>query len=84
MGYSECSEVSGTKNTDYVIYMTTSGGRTWRYRRDRLGWKQMGPEGQLHRMTAEQVLNHLLPALAEIKRVTVRVDYRPSRKRNPV
>jgi hypothetical protein len=76
--------VSRTKNTDYVIYMTTSGGRTWRYLKDGSTWKQMGPEGQMHRMTAEQVLNHLLPALARIKRVAVRVDYKQPRKRKPV
>lgn len=69
------------KNTDYVIYMTTKRGRTWRYLRDKTGWKQMGPEGQLHRMTAEQLLNHLLPACAKIKPLTLKVVYKPSKSK---
>jgi hypothetical protein len=64
------------KNTDYVIYMTTRGGRKWKYLKDDIGWKQMGPEGQLHRMTAEQFLNHLLPAAAKIKPVILEVVYK--------
>lgn len=64
------------KNTDYVIFMTTRRGRTWKYLKDRTGWKQLGPEGQTHEMTAEQVLNHLLPPLSGIKPVTVRVEYK--------
>jgi len=64
------------KNTDYIVYMTSSRGRTWKYLRDEAGWKQMGPEGQTHRMTPEQLLNHLLPAFAKIKPVTVKVVYK--------
>jgi len=69
------------KNTDYVIYMTTSRGRTWRYLKDKTGWKQIGPEDQLHHMTAEQVLNHLLPPLAKIKPLKVEVVYKLSKKK---
>jgi hypothetical protein len=68
------------KNTDYVVYMTTPRGRRWKYLRDETGWKQMGPEGQLHRMTAEQFLNHLLPAAAGIKRIRLEVLYKSSKK----
>jgi len=67
------------KNTDYIVYMTTPGGRTWKYLKDEVGWKQMGPEGQLHRMTAEQFLNHLLPAVANIKPITLKVVYKKSK-----
>ena len=68
------------KNTDYVIYITstTKGHRTWKWLKDETGWRQIGPEGQMHHPTAEQVLNHLLPALANIKPVTVRVVYKRS------
>lgn len=69
------------KNTDYVIYMTTRRGRTWMYLKDKKGWKQMGPEGQIHRMTPEQLLNHLLPAFAQIKPVSVKVVYKISKSR---
>ncbi len=64
------------KNSDYIIYMTSRRGRTWRWFRDETGWKQVGPDGQTHHPTAEQVLNHLLPACANIKPVTLRVEYR--------
>jgi hypothetical protein len=66
------------KNTDYIIYMTTKRGRRWKYYRDKNAWRQVGPEGQTHRMTAEQVLNHLLPPLSGIKSLRVEVIYTPT------
>jgi hypothetical protein len=35
-----------------------------RYYRDKSGWLKVSNRGRVFRMTAEQVLNHLLPALA--------------------
>ena len=35
-----------------------------RYYRDDAGWLKISARGRVFRMTAEQVLNHLLPALA--------------------
>lgn len=69
------------KNTDYIIYMTTKHGRTWKWLKDETGWKQIGPEGQTHHPTAEQVLNHLLPACANIKPITLKVIYKPHKER---
>ncbi len=66
------------KNADYIIYITTKHGREWRYLKDKTSWKQVGPEGQVHRMTAEQVLNHLLPAISKIRPLTVKVVYKSS------
>jgi hypothetical protein len=57
--------------------MTTNCGRTWKWLKDKTGWKQIGPEGQTHHATAEQVLNHLLPACAGIKPIALRVIYKP-------
>jgi hypothetical protein len=37
---------------------------TERYYRDAAGWVKVSSRGRQFRMTAEQVLNHLLPALA--------------------
>ncbi len=37
---------------------------TERYYRDKAGWLKVSSRGRVFRMTAEQVLNHLLPALA--------------------
>ena len=52
------------KNTECSVFITTRRGRTWAYRRDKEGWTQTGPSGKMHRMTAEQLLSHLLPVLA--------------------
>ncbi len=51
-------------NNDFIIYITTKSGRTWKYVKDDEGWKQTAPTGKVRRMTAEQLLSHLLPALA--------------------
>ena len=53
-------------NDSYVILMGTKNF-TERYYRDRNGWVKMSARGQKFRMTAEQVLNHLLPAIAGIR-----------------
>ena len=62
-------------NDTYVIRM---GTRTFteRYFRDEDGWVKVSARGRTFRMTAEQVLNHLLPALAGLQpRLTVTVEH---------
>jgi hypothetical protein len=50
-------------NDSYCIVF--QGKRTTeRYYRDEAGWLKLSGRGRLFRATAEQVLNHLLPALA--------------------
>ncbi len=51
------------KNTDYLVYLVTKGGVTTKFARDKRSWVQTAPSGIRRRCTAEQVLNHLLPAL---------------------
>ena len=70
------------KNTECSVFITTRRGRTWAYRRDNDGWTQTGPTGKVHRMTAEQLLSHILPPLAAGRRspVTVRVVRRTGRE----
>jgi hypothetical protein len=46
-----------------------------RYYRDARGWLKVSSQGRVLRMTAEQVLNHLLPALALDRPLSVRVDH---------
>lgn len=55
------------KNDNYIIYMGTENF-TEKYFRDKKGWVKISARGNKFRMTAEQVLNHLLPALAGIKK----------------
>lgn len=47
---------------------------TERYFRDEDGWLKVSARGRVFRMTAEQVLNHLLPALALGERLGLRVE----------
>jgi hypothetical protein len=53
-------------NDSYVIKMGTKNF-TERYYRDQTGWLKVSARGRKFRMTAEQVLNHLLPAVAGLK-----------------
>lgn len=64
------------KNTECIIYMITKRGSTQVYRRDDKGWTQKSSKGIVRRMTAEQFLSHLLPALTDEYRgkVTLKVE----------
>ena len=62
------------RNTECTIYITTRHGRAWKYRRDKDGWTQTGPTGKIHRLTAEQLLSHVLPSLAGLGPAKVRVE----------
>ena len=47
------------------------------YFRDEKGWVKVSAKGNKFRMTAEQVLNHLLPAIADIKSGLIwKVEYK--------
>jgi len=62
-------------NESYVILFRTKTF-TERYCRDKDGWLKVSARGRRFRMTAEQVLNHLLPALAGLKSgLTVEVEH---------
>ncbi len=62
-------------NDIYTILISTKNF-TERYYRDKKGWVKASARGNIFRMTAEQVLNHLLPALSSIKTgLTVKVDH---------
>lgn len=62
-------------NDSYTILIGTKNF-TERYYRDKKGWLKISARGNTFRMTAEQVLNHLLPALSGIKpNITVKIDY---------
>ena len=62
-------------NDSYVILMGTRNF-TERYYRDKDGWLKVSARGRKFRMTAEQVLNHLLPAFAGVKsNLMVKVEH---------
>jgi hypothetical protein len=72
-------------NERYTIVFHIDGDRaTERYYKDRRHagdkkcWVKVSTRGNAFRATAEQVLNHLLPALAGLQpRLRVEVEYRP-------
>lgn len=67
-------------NDSYKIYIGTKNFTEY-YFRDKKGWIKVSAKGKEFRMTAEQVLNHLLPALSGIKsNVVCRVEYNPKEK----
>lgn len=62
-------------NDSYVILIGTKNF-TERYYRDQTGWLKVSARGRKFRMTAEQVLNHVLPALVGIKpNLTIKVEH---------
>jgi hypothetical protein len=64
-------------NDSYVVLITSKTGKTERYYRDEVGWNKESMRGRTFRMTAEQVLNHVLPAMAGVKpNVTIKVEYK--------
>ena len=66
------------KNDNYVICMGTKNF-TEKYYKDKNGWVKISARGKEFRMTAEQVLNHLLPAISGIKpNVIFRVEHNDS------
>jgi hypothetical protein len=67
-------------NDSYTITMGTDNF-TETYFKDKKGWVKSSAKGNKFRMTAEQVLNHLLPAIAGIKpNVILKVKHQESAK----
>lgn len=54
------------KNDSYTIFLGTKNF-TEKYYKDEKGWLKISAKGKEFRMTAEQVLNHLLPAISGVK-----------------
>ncbi|MHB8606526.1 MAG: hypothetical protein ACYDCK_14880 [Thermoplasmatota archaeon] len=62
-------------NESYLIVIHTKRASE-RYFRDEEGWVKVSARGRRFRATAEQVLNHLLPAVAGVKpNVSVAVEH---------
>lgn len=63
-------------NDRYTILLGTKNF-TERYYQDEKGWLKVSSRGKTFRMTAEQVLNHLLPVLSGIKPdLKLKVEYK--------
>lgn len=67
-------------NDSYKISMGTKNF-TEKYFRDKDGWAKISAKGKKFKMTAEQLLNHLLPAIAGIKPgLTWKVEYKQDKE----
>jgi hypothetical protein len=65
-------------NDSYTIYVGTKNF-TEKYYKDKKGWVKISSKGNKFRMTAEQVLNHLLPAISGVKpNIILRVEHNDS------
>ena len=64
------------KNDECVIYICNKKGKILQsYRRDKEGWTQTTlSNGIVRRMTAEQLLSHILPPLAGVSSAIVKVE----------
>lgn len=70
-------------NDSYTIYIGTKNF-TEKYYKDKNGWLKISARGKEFRMTAEQVLNHLLPAIAEVKpNIILKVEHHETENNNP-
>jgi hypothetical protein len=64
------------KNDSYIVFIGTKNF-TEKYYKDKDGWLKISATGRKFRMTAEQVLNHLLPAFAGVKSsLIVKVEHK--------
>jgi len=64
-------------NDSYIITMGTKNF-TETYYRDNDGWVKVSAKDTVFRLTAEQLLNHLLPAIAGVKPgLTWEIKYKP-------
>ena len=69
-------------NEAYVISLSSKSS-TERYYRDKTGWLKVSAREREFRMTAEQVLNHMLPVVAGVKpNMTISVEHRGYAVRN--
>ena len=62
-------------NDSYLIVIHTKSAAE-RYYRDEAGWVKVSTRGRKFRATAEQVLNHVLPAVAGVNpRASIKVEH---------
>jgi hypothetical protein len=62
------------KNNECTIYITTKRGYVQRYRKEKNDWTQTSPNGKVRLLSAEQLLSHILPSLAGIGPLSVRIE----------
>jgi hypothetical protein len=67
-------------NDSYLISIGTKNFSET-YFKDKKGWVKISAQGKKFQMTAEQLLNHLLPAVAGVKPGLIwKVEYKDQKK----
>jgi len=62
------------KNSECTIYVMSKHGWVQKYRKGKEDWVQTGANGAVRSLSAEQLLSHILPLLAETGHFAVRVE----------
>jgi hypothetical protein len=62
------------KNSECTIYIMSKHGWIQKYRKGKDCWIQTSANGAVRSLSAEQLLSHILPPLAEIGHFTVKVE----------
>ncbi|MCX6749516.1 MAG: hypothetical protein NTW17_02100 [Candidatus Pacearchaeota archaeon] len=68
------------KNDECIIYFITKRGSKQIWYKDKYGWKQKSGKGIIRKVTAEQFLSHLLPALTEEYKDKVSINVKRLKK----
>jgi hypothetical protein len=68
------------KNSECTIYIMFEGRCINKFRKEKEGWILTSSNGTIHPCTAEQMVSHLLPALAGMKGQQVSVKVEPDNK----
>ncbi len=70
------------RNDSYVIYIGTKNF-TEKYYKDEVGWVKISAKNRKFKLTPEQVLNHLLPAIAGVKpNLIIKVEHQDTKNEN--
>ena len=68
------------KNSECTIYIMFKDKWLQKFRKQKEGWILTSSNGMTHPCTAEQMISHLLPALAGIKGPHITVKVEPNKK----
>ncbi len=69
------------KNSECTIYIMFKDKMINKFRKEKEGWVLTSSKGNIYPCTAEQMISHLLPALAGIKGPHVTVKVKPDSER---
>ena len=69
------------KNNECTIYIMFKNRCINKFRKEKYGWTLIASNGRVFPCTVEQMVSHLLPALAGIKGSNITVRVEPDKKK---